>query len=109
MRCGVTALGSSSLRSECRYGLSRHTAFASGTLQEGFIAELKAVTLTALSWRENAKQTKPLLTGRGPAIRSDILSKAKRSLGLWGLAPSTVKEGESCPNSRSIESRAVKT
>jgi hypothetical protein len=32
MRCGVTALGSSSLRSECRYGQSRHTAFATGAL-----------------------------------------------------------------------------
>jgi len=66
MRCGVTALGASLLRSECRYGLSRHTAFASGTLQEGFIAALKAVTLTALSWRENAKHTQTTVTGRGP-------------------------------------------
>ncbi|MEY4440133.1 MAG: hypothetical protein RIQ36_1597 [Pseudomonadota bacterium] len=32
MRCGVTALGSSSLRSECRYGQSRHTTFALGAL-----------------------------------------------------------------------------
>jgi hypothetical protein len=64
----------------------------------GFIAALKAATLTALSWRENAKHTQTTVTGLGPATRSDILSAAKRSLGLWDLAPSTVRAGESFPH-----------
>jgi len=58
MRCCLTALGSSSLRSECRYGQLGNTAFACGTLQEGFIAELKAAGLNLLCWPEEARTQK---------------------------------------------------
>jgi hypothetical protein len=59
MRCGVTALGSSSLRSECRYGQSRHTAFALSLRSKPLLRQHYASVKTLSS-------KKPLLTGLGP-------------------------------------------
>ncbi len=73
-----------------------------------FVAALKTLTSTALAGVKLLSTHKPLLTGLGPATRSDILSAAKRSLGLWGLAPSTVRAGESFPLSYNSESREAK-
>ena len=65
MRCGVTALGSSSLRSECRYGQSRHTAFALGALHK-LCRCAQSPYFDSTSWRENSKHTKIAVDGARP-------------------------------------------